>query len=181
MREPPRLVALLGAECTGKTTLAQALAERCGGLWVPEYLRAFCDARGRTPRREEQALIAEMQHLTILAARAEAQQRRLAWVFADTTALMPALYSIQVFGDHSLVERGLRLQRRFDLTLLCAPDLPWIADGIQRDGPETRAAVDQLLRTTLDAHGIAYANVQGAGPDRLAAALKALEPSRTVR
>src|ERR1035437_2749974 len=41
-----RLICIIGAECTGKTTLARALAEHFDCPWVPEYLRDFCDAHG---------------------------------------------------------------------------------------------------------------------------------------
>ena len=57
-------VAIVGAESTGKTTLAHALAQRLAadtGLrttWVPEHLRAWCSERGRTPRPGEQPAIA---------------------------------------------------------------------------------------------------------------------------
>jgi Flp pilus assembly CpaF family ATPase len=44
-------IAILGAECTGKTTLAQALAtalDGCRGraVWVPETLRDWCQQNG---------------------------------------------------------------------------------------------------------------------------------------
>ena len=38
-----RRVAILGAESTGKTTLAQRLAERLGTAWVEEFGRAYCE------------------------------------------------------------------------------------------------------------------------------------------
>jgi NadR type nicotinamide-nucleotide adenylyltransferase len=41
-----RRVALVGAESTGKTTLAQALAAHFGTVWVPEFARAYLLARG---------------------------------------------------------------------------------------------------------------------------------------
>ena len=54
------VIALLGAESTGKTTLAAALgvalaAEGRDAVVVDEYLREFCAREGRTPRRDEQA------------------------------------------------------------------------------------------------------------------------------
>ena len=57
------VIALLGAESTGKTVLAAALATALTSparriAVVPEYLREFCDRHGRTPRRDEQAHIA---------------------------------------------------------------------------------------------------------------------------
>ena len=58
----PSLICIIGAESTGKTTLARALANQFDCPWVPEYLREFCDAQRRTPTRDEQALILETQH-----------------------------------------------------------------------------------------------------------------------
>ena len=43
----PARIAILGAESTGKSTLAETLARRHGTLWVPEYLREFVDTMGR--------------------------------------------------------------------------------------------------------------------------------------
>ncbi len=66
MSERGFVVALLGAESTGKTTLAgeigAALAARGRRVdVVAEALREFCDRTGRTPRRDEQAAIAAAQ------------------------------------------------------------------------------------------------------------------------
>ncbi|MGZ8295302.1 MAG: AAA family ATPase, partial [Telluria sp.] len=36
-------VAIVGAESSGKSTLADAMATHYGTLWVPEYLREFVD------------------------------------------------------------------------------------------------------------------------------------------
>jgi thymidylate kinase len=67
-------IAIVGAESTGKTTLAQALCEalqaRSGRrvAWVPEVLRGWCERAGRTPLAHEQASILRMQHEQIAAA-----------------------------------------------------------------------------------------------------------------
>lgn len=166
MSAPRVVVALLGAECTGKSSLGQALAEHLGGSYVPEYLREWCDAHGRTPQQHEQAAIAAEQARRIDAAPGP-------WVFADTTPLITALCSQHYFQDDSLLSEALAFQRRCDVILLCAPDLPWEADGVQRDGPEVRARFDARLRATLAAHGLAWHDVAGA--DRLTLALKALQ------
>jgi len=65
-RPRPFVLAIVGAESSGKTWLAAALRERlaAGGepaAVVDEYLREFCDAHGRTPHRHEQAAIAAEQ------------------------------------------------------------------------------------------------------------------------
>ncbi|WP_157264453.1 AAA family ATPase [Azohydromonas aeria] len=171
------VIALLGAESTGKTALAQALAGRLArdtGLsvaWVPEVLREWCEREGRTPRPDEQAGIAQAQ-----AARIEAAAAAHDLVVADTTPLMTAAYSEFLFDDRSLHAMAADFQRRCAATLLTALDLPWVADGLQRDGAHVRAPVDRLVRGLLLAHGLSWSVVHGTGEARLEAALDALSP-----
>ena len=177
----PLVVGLLGAESTGKTALARGLAEhlREHGLratWVPELLREWCDREGRTPRRDEQAAIAQGQTARIAAAAAHHDV-----VLADTTALMTAVYSRHVFGDDSLDAQALEDHRACRLTLLTGLDLPWEADGLQRDGPEVREPVDAVLRSLLGAGGIGFSLVLGRGERRLQAALDAVQPHLPAR
>lgn len=169
----PRVIAILGAESTGKTTLAFELAATMpGGRAVPEFLREFCERERRTPRRDEQHAIAAEQMRRIEAAAGEAP----AIVVADTTALQIAVYSELVFGDRSLYDEALAAHAAsVDLTLLTALDLPWESDGLQRDGPHVREPVDGLLRAALQRHGIAFAVVAGSGPARLQAARSAID------
>ncbi|GMV48008.1 MAG: hypothetical protein AMXMBFR66_34060 [Pseudomonadota bacterium] len=170
-------IAIVGAESTGKTTLAAALAralaeDGCGRVaLVDEWLRAWCVRAGRTPRADEQRAIAEEQHRRIEAAAAEHDI-----VVSDTTALMTTVYSRLLFDDRSLDARAYELHRTSALTLLTALDLPWVADGLQRDGPQVRAPVDALVRAWLHAHTLPFAVVGGQGPERLARARAALEP-----
>ena len=165
------VIALLGAESTGKTVLARAL---CGALAtpgrrvavVPEYLREFCDRNARTPRPDEQAHIAAEQTRRIDTA---AQSHDI--VVADTTAVMIAVYSDHVFGDTSLYASALASHSAYELTLLTALDLPWQADGLQRDGPHVREPVDAAVRGALARANLAYSVVSGSGNARLEAAL----------
>ena len=66
---------LLGAECTGKSTLTQALAEALPARPVFEYLREWCLRERRTPRQHEQAGIAAEQQRRIEAACAVGEGR----------------------------------------------------------------------------------------------------------
>jgi len=167
------VLAVLGAESTGKTTLvhALALALRARGreaVAVGEYLREFCDAQGRTPRADEQAAIAAEQWRRI-----EAAARGGAIAVADTTPLMIAVYSDYIFGDRTLYEAALERQRACAATLLTGLDLPWRPDGLQRDGPQVRQPVDTLLRAALERAALPHAVVYGEGEARTAAALTA--------
>lgn len=172
-------IALLGAECTGKTQLSHALVQALSGesgaaIGVPELLRAWCNQHGRTPQSHEQEAIARAQALSIPVDAAHA------FVIADTTALMTAIYSDLLFQDTSLYPWALAHQRAFDLTLVMGLDLPWVADGVQRDGPVVRAQVDARLRQVLDAHAVTYAVVYGTGHSRTECALQAIAHHRRL-
>ncbi|MEJ8849720.1 ATP-binding protein [Variovorax rhizosphaerae] len=167
------VIALVGAESTGKTELAQALALRLqqrgvASTWVPEYLREWCVREGRAPRREEQQAIADEQTRRIN----EAARNGVA--VADTTALSVAVYSDTVFADTSLYPGAVAVQCRYTITLLTALDLPWIDDGLQREGPHVREPFDGRLRSALAGAGIGYAVVHGTGAQRLTSAWNAI-------
>ncbi len=168
-----RVIVLLGAESTGKTTLARELQTALGArgqsvALVEEYLREFCDRRGRTPQHNEQPGIAREQALRIEHAAAANDI-----VIADTSALMIAVYSELVFADSGLYASALVAQADYTLNLLTALDLPWQADGLQRDGVHVQGPVDTLLRKALTQAGLSFSVVCGNGPQRLANALAA--------
>ncbi len=171
----PLVVALLGAESTGKTTLAHELGAALAlpgrsVTVVPEFLREFCDHHGRMPRQDEQRAIADEQTRRI-----DAAARDHAIVIADTTALMIAVYSDHVFGDTALYAPALAAHARCGLTLLTGLDLPWQPDGLQRDGPQVRVPVDTLVRAALSRGGLPYAVVFGSGASRLQSALACVQ------
>lgn len=174
MSSEPRLICLIGAECTGKTTLAQALAARMGGLWVPEYLRSFTDTHGRTPVQAEQEHVMHEQLRLEDEALSLARQQQCQWVFCDTAPLLTAVYSDCVFGDATLYSEALRQHHRYAHTLLLEPDIPWVADGLQRDGATMRTAVHARLVATLTHAGRTYTCIAGDATERLRTATEAL-------
>jgi nicotinamide riboside kinase len=169
-----QVIAIVGAESTGKTTLARELAAALAVdgdrvAHVDEALREFCLQHNRTPRADEQAAIARAQSHRI-----EQAARTHALVVADTSALMVAIYSQLLFDDRSLLAEALAAQARYRVTLLTALDLPWVADGFIRDGAHVRAPVDALLRDALQGAGVPYAVVCGNGEQRLHNAQRAV-------
>ena len=168
-------IALLGAESTGKTQLAGELAAHFisqgkSVTVVSEVLRTWCEREGRTPRPEEQMPIAQEQERLVDAAAATSDI-----VISDTTSLMIAIYSAMLFEDGTLYQFALSRQRGYDLTLVTGLDLPWVADGLQRDGPHVREPVDALIREALQKAGVPYRVVYGGGEERLRNALAAIK------
>lgn len=180
MRPAGQVIALLGAESTGKTTLARQLhrsLQQQGRdvALVEEALREFCLQTGRTPRSDEQAGIARRQSERIAAA-----ARTHEWVVTDTTSMMVAVYSRLLFDDPSLLSAAVTEQAAHRATLLMALDLPWVADAGIRDGAHVRAPVDALLRSALHEGGVAFSIVSGSGELRLANALRAVQAATKV-
>ena len=176
-RQPQR-IAVLGAESTGKTTLARALTQQLDGLLVPEYLREFCHTHGRPPLRQEQATIAAEQIRREQQAMQAALQQGKAWVICDPGPLMTAIYSQHYFDDASLLPVALDWQRGYAVTLVCQPDIAWEPDGFLRDGPQVRAQVQELMHGILDAHGLPWHPVHGQESQRTAHALNILQANR---
>ncbi|HVE53073.1 MAG TPA: AAA family ATPase [Ramlibacter sp.] len=161
-------VALLGGESTGKTTLAQALAEALGTAWVPEYGRELWEAQRGELAFEDMLRIARTQ-----VEREEALAQDAHGVLVcDTTPLTTALYSEVLFG--AVAGELERLSwRAYDLVFLCAPDFDFVQDGTRRDGA-FRAFQHDWYGATLQRRGVAHRVLAGTPEQRLMLALAAV-------
>lgn len=161
-------IAILGTTSSGKSTLAADLALRHGTLWVPEYLREFVDTVGRVPVAEDQFPIARTQR-----AREQAVADRLPagaqYLFCDTAPLMTAVYSRHYFGgiDAQLAALVDSHQRDYALTLVAGADIPWVADGLQRDSEQVSRIIQRLLLEELAARAIPYLLLEGGREQRV--------------
>ncbi|MCS0581571.1 ATP-binding protein [Massilia pinisoli] len=152
-------IALLGAESTGKSTLAQALAARYDTLWVPEYLREFVEVNARVPREDDQVGIARTQRAREEALARDARVRD--FLFVDTTPLMTAVYS-RIYWDRVPPDLlALEAAHDYAHTLVAAPDLPWVPDGLQRESEEVRLRVHAQLVAVLDERRIPFTLLTG--------------------
>lgn len=133
---------IIGAECTGKSALASALADEWNAVVATEAVRDFVQTHHRPPRADEQqAIMVEQQRREDdLAAR---HPDRI--VVADPAPLMTALYSVEYFDDPSLLDRAIEWARGYTLVAWCDRDLPWQPDPGVRDGPEYRDRVHGLI------------------------------------
>lgn len=163
-------IAILGAESSGKSTLAAALAERYATLWVPEYLREFVETKQRVPFESDQVLIAQTQ----LEREAQAAARATSLLFCDTTPFMTALYSR--FYWHRVDDELARLAAAHDYahTFVTAPDAPWEPDGLQRESAEVRDHVHGQVLAALGQRGIAFTLLSGSLSQRIETAASVL-------
>ncbi len=169
-----RRVVLTGGECTGKTTLARDLAARYGTAWAAEAARDVAESRPGPLGVEDVAVIART-HVRLAddaACRAAGSPREV--VFLDQDLYATVVYARHYYGACPAWIERLAAERRGDLYLLCAPDLPWQADGV-RDRPTARGAIHALFEAALREAGARIAEVSGAGPGREGAAARAVE------
>jgi NadR type nicotinamide-nucleotide adenylyltransferase len=166
-----RRVAILGAESSGKSTLAAALAVHYRTVWVPEYLREFVEKHARVPYESDQFRIAQVQMEREHAAAALAD----GWLFCDTTPFMTAIYSGVYWDRVDPLLGALDRLHDYAVTLVTAPDGPWVPDGLQRESAAVRQSVHEAVIDKLERRSIAYTLVTGSLEQRLPQAVRALD------
>jgi HTH-type transcriptional repressor of NAD biosynthesis genes len=170
----PRVV-VLGAESTGSTTLAEALAAAYGTESVREYGREHSETRVgglETPwRSDEFDLIVDRQ--------IEWENRALRRVprpllICDTDVLATTLWHERYVAPTPahLVARAAAHPPA--LYLLTGDEIPFVQDGL-RDGEHIRHAMQQRFRATLAAQPVPWLEVTGSRLDRLAQASAAID------
>jgi NadR type nicotinamide-nucleotide adenylyltransferase len=161
-------IVLTGPESTGKTTLASALARHFRSPWLPEQARLYA----QDVKRELTAADAELIAQRTIDADDAALARDPALLLLDTDLISTVVYVRHYYGPcPAWIEEAART-RRGDLYLLCAPDLPWTADGV-RDRPGRRQELSALFENALEEFGCVSADVSGTGVARERSALSA--------
>ncbi len=166
-------VAILGAESSGKSTLAAALAAHYDTLWVPEYLREFVETENRVPREEDQVGIARTQLANEDTAAALASR----FLFCDTTPMMTALYSRWYWGRVDAQLALLERHHDYAYTIVTAPDSPWEADGLQRESEAVRQTIHEQVLQMLGERAIPYLLVTGSLPQRVQQTASYIDPA----
>jgi len=139
-------IALLGAESSGKTTLAIALtaALRDRGYnagMVPEYLRMWCEENSRLPEFDDQEVILEGQ-----LALEDAAAAQFDVLVCDPAAITTGFYSLEYFGSNQHLDP--EYLHRYDQVFLCDIDFPWQPDPL-RDSETVREHMHALIVTYL--------------------------------
>jgi NadR type nicotinamide-nucleotide adenylyltransferase len=167
-----RRIVLTGGECTGKTTLARALAARWGTAWAAEAAREVALGHSGALGPEAVPVIART-HVRLADAASRAAAGR-PFVFFDQDLVSTVVYARHYYGDCPRWIERLAVERRGDLYLLCRPDLPWESDGV-RDRPAAREELHALFAAALAAAGARVVDVAGGGGAREALATGAVE------
>jgi NadR type nicotinamide-nucleotide adenylyltransferase len=175
--EPPvrgwfaKRVCIIGAESTGKTTLAQALAEHLETVWVAEYGREYSqlklDLNSPTWETNEFTRIArEQSQREDAAAR---QSNRV--VICDTNAFATQFWHRRYLGTHSPAVEAIARQGRCDLYLLTGDEIPFVQDGL-RDGEHIRHQMHGWFERALADQTVPWHLLRGPRNHRLREAIR---------
>jgi NadR type nicotinamide-nucleotide adenylyltransferase len=178
----PFVVVITGSECTGKTTLAAELAAELDASRSPEFARFYVDAKHAPLDATDVEPIAAGQLRLERAADHDSASRQSRLVVRDTDLVSTTVYACHYYGScPDWIEAAAR-RRAGDLYLLLCPDVPWVADGLQRDraGDAERAEMHARFRDALAAFGARVVEIRGSWSERrreaFAAVAAALSP-----
>lgn len=162
-------IAILGAESTGKTSLARSLALRFQTVWVPENTRDYFSVQPLEVKLDDIGNIIR-EHL--------AQENRLQhnaeqFMFTDTELIMAKVWCIDSNGTCPKWIENEITRHKYDLYLLTANDLPWIPDPA-RINAQRRDYFFNWYKRELDANNLPYEIVTGRYEARLLSAVTAM-------
>jgi NadR type nicotinamide-nucleotide adenylyltransferase len=165
-------IAVVGPESTGKTTLAEELAEYYKTVSVPEYARGYLNTLKRPYKLQDIEIISKGQ--LELEDRIATKAKRL--LICDTNLIVTKIWAEHAFKKcPDWIKESLKT-RIYNLYLLTCPDIPWEPDP-QREHPHLREELFSLYLKELSRLNVPYKEVSGLGTQRLKNAVSFIEES----
>ena len=159
-------IVFLGAPCTGKTTLAEALAQCYDTVWMPEYGREYW-ARNQKDRRLTKTQLMELARIHL-----QLEDQKLLeanrFLFTDTNALTTFMFARYYHGSaHAPLEAfARRAARRYHRVFLCDTDIAY-EDTWDRSGDGQRKAFQQAIIDDLKQREISFDLLSGSLEERI--------------
>jgi HTH-type transcriptional regulator, transcriptional repressor of NAD biosynthesis genes len=153
-------VVFLGAPSTGKTTIAERMAQEYGTVWMPEYGREYWE-KNQVERR-----LSLEQLVEIAEGHLEREENLLyqadQYLFTDTNAITTFMFS-QYYHQSALpklIEFSNLAALRYDLVFLCDTDIPY-DNTWDRSGDVNRKVFQKQIIDDLLARKIPYILLSG--------------------
>lgn len=156
-------IAVVGPESTGKSTMAQFLANELKTLCVPEYARYYCKhlKNSYTPQDELNMFYGQLALEDAILASTTSDI-----IICDTTIMTVKIWSDHLFGETPLSVTKEIASRHYDLYLLMDINLPWEDDPL-RDFPNQREYFLNIWKKELDTIGAKYTIIGNVNEERL--------------
>jgi NadR type nicotinamide-nucleotide adenylyltransferase len=160
-------IVIIGPESTGKTELAQFLAEQYNTVYVPEFARNYIEQLNRPYTYEDVEIIAHEQ--IKLGKEFSLKANRI--LFFDTYLIITKVWFQVVYKKiPDWLDEAIR-NSSIDLFLLTNTELPWIPDKVRENGGEMREKLFELYKSELLHYGFKFSIITGTGKKRFTSAL----------
>jgi NadR type nicotinamide-nucleotide adenylyltransferase len=163
-------VAIVGPECTGKSTLSEQLADHYKTRFVPEFARKYIGNLQRPYTIEDIVTIAKDQMRT----EDEAALQVSGILICDTNLVVTKIWA--EFKYHTCpawISENIT-KRKYDLHLLTNTDISWQADP-QREHPNQREELFELYKKELEDEKVTFNIISGKPEERLKQAIEAID------
>lgn len=171
-------IALIGAECTGKTSLALALtkcfsenSKNSKSLYIPEFARIYANTNAKIHKRELNSddiwpiangqLDLENRYLNDFLQEND-KNIEIKYVFYDTTLINTRLYAKLFYNKQFKDLDELSQSQKYDFYfLLDYKNIAWEPDPGQRSAKDLRFVQDAELKRILELDKIKYYRISG--------------------
>ena len=172
LRSAINKISISGPESCGKTSLANWLAHEFNVPMIPELSREFLESGNEINNKNDILNLAKKQ---IDAENKLSTADKGKWLICDTDLLVLTIWCREKFSPVPAALDALVKHHRYDFTLLCSPDLPWVHDR-WRENPKDRERLFVLYKAMLDKLKAPYAIIDGTGTSRYQLAKKYITP-----
>jgi NadR type nicotinamide-nucleotide adenylyltransferase len=129
-------IVVIGPESTGKSWLCENLAAHFNTKWVKEYAREYLLTNGKEYTLNDLTLIAkgQLENENRIADRIMDVWENIDTnkpLFIDTDYYVMKVWSEFVFNQCSSDILNGIIQQKYDLYLLCKPDITWVSDELR--------------------------------------------------
>ena len=159
-------IAFTGPESSGKTTMAELIAEAYSTTFIPEYAREFLKDKITYTLADLDEIAKQQVELC------KASKNTL--VISDTEMAVMLIWSHEKFKEVSPTIQSYWEAQDFDHLFLCAPDIPWEADKL-RENPLDRERLFQLYEVVLENSKKPFTILKGTIEQRIIACKKQME------
>ena len=166
-------IVLFGPESTGKTTLANRLAEHYDTVFVPEYSREYAEQKllnGEELTKEDVLPIAlgQMRLENLLAKKANKV------LICDTNILETLVYAKYLYNNYTpeVLKKYAKLNQ-YHLYLLTNIDVPFEEDPVRGDGADRKEAFN-YFKSVLEERSLPFIILTGNEEKRVKEAIAAI-------
>ena len=164
-------IVITGPESTGKSSLAKSLSAHFKSPMVPEYAVEYLDNLGREYAYNDLVKIAkgqiELEEMILSKSKSK-------FGIIDTDLITIKIWSKVKFDKvNRWIMKTIR-GRKYDLYLLCKPDIPWEYSEY-RENPDDRDWLFTLYEKELKKYKKKYVIIEGLGQERTNTAINIIK------